>query len=772
MELGRFAKRRSAWAYLIIGFVCAVGVFAIHQKATIDLNSAKERFRLESHAATLAAANIAQTQFDNIYYNIRTISRLPSVRKVDREGTTLTQDSMDTIQEIYNNLASSVAVSEVYVVPRTLNADLIDPATSSPEKPIVSFDDLIADDAGGGNVVKRFEAEIYEYHLLRHQMAWFDANTPTIAATNGINLPMISGGQVVTCDNTVYNFTLDDSDRTGTIFSVPFFGPDGRFKGTVSAIIRLKAVRAVLPNRGFALVNPTYDAFLLSSRAALDAEARSHARRAEPDPRLIYSEVVPLSTHDPRAQWSLWAEVPNSAFFKRADVRAARTFEIGAYCVMVLLALVAVLVIWLVDRNARLIDRATTALTRLAEGDETYVLAGAQLRGPAGGLARAFAKFRDALTEKRRNEALAEADRRLAEAERAANEKERSRTLVEQKQVVESLVGALIAFANGDLTWKIKESFGGSYRTLPDDFNQASGRMEQTMRHVAESTRVVASGVAEISNTAADLAHRTEQQAVQLEEASAALNEITSSIDQTSRNARDATALIATARSDAVNSGEVVRATVAAMTGIAASARKITNIIGLIDEIAFQTNLLALNAGVEAARAGEAGRGFAVVATEVRALAQRSAEAAKEIELMISESGKHVESGVRLVDETGQSLGRITGQISELTGLIRDMAAAMADQAKGLGHVNAAVHQIDKNTQHSAATAEETTASSIKLADEVASLALLVEGFQIGSSPSAGRATPPLGGADPKRNSQAPTVSRGRRLPEPIGSAG
>jgi methyl-accepting chemotaxis protein len=754
-----------------MGVLCALGIFAVHRKSATDLASAKERFQLESHAATIAAANIAQNQFDDIYQNIRTIGRLPSVRAIDREGTKLNQDSTSTIQEIYNNLVTNVAVSEVYIVPRTLNADLIDPVTSGPEKPIISFDRLIANDSAIANVTKRFEAEIYEYHLLRHQMAWFEAHTPTMAAANGIHLPMISGGQVITCDNTIYNSTTSDSDRTGTIFSVPFFGPDGRFKGTISAIIRLKAVRAILPDRGFALVSPNYDAFLLSPHAVLDAQARSYARRAEPDPRLIYSEVVPLSTHDPRAQWSLWAEVPNAAFYKRPDVRAARTFELGAYCVMLLLTLIGVLIIWLIDRNARLVGRATTALTRLAEGDETYVLSGAELRGPAGGLARAFATFREALAEKRKNEARAEADRRLADAERTRHEQERAGVLSEQKQVVESLVAALIAFANGNLTWKIKESFGGSYRTLPDDFNQASGRMEQTMRHVAESTHVVAAGVAEITHTAGDLARRTEQQAVQLEEASAALNEITSSIEQTSRNARDATALIATARSDAVNSGEVVRATVEAMTGIAASARKITNIIGLIDEIAFQTNLLALNAGVEAARAGDAGRGFAVVATEVRALAQRSAQAAKEIESMISESSQQVESGVRLVDQTGQSLGRITGQINDLTGLLRDMAAAMADQATGLGHVNNAVHQIDKNTQHNAAAAEETTASSAKLAGEAASLAQLVEGFQIGSSPLAHSTLPRPEGGDPKGNGVRSAVRGGRRLPERIVSS-
>ena len=739
MALGRFAKRRSTQAYLVTAVICLLGLFAVRQKAAIDYGSAKDRFRLESHAATLAAANLAQNQFEDIYHNIRTISRLPSVRSVDREGTTLTQDSTSTIQELYNNLASSVAISEVYIVPRSLNADLIDPATSAPEKPIISFDDLIADDAGGGTIVKRFEAEIYEYHLLRHQMTWFADHTPTMASTHGVDVPMISGGQVVTCDNTVYNSTLNDSDRTGMVFSVPFFAPDGRLKGTVSAIIRLKAVRAVLPIRGFALVSPTYNEFLLSPHEVLDAAARNYARHAEPDPRLIYSEVFPLPIHDPRAQWSLWAEVPNAAYYKRADVRAAQTFEVGAYSVVVLLTLVAVLVIWLIDRNARLVARATTALARLAGGDDTYVLPGAELSGPAGGLARAFAKFRDALIEKRKNELRAEADRQLADAARARNDRDRAEALNAAAMVVSSIGRGLEALSDGDLNFRLNTALPEDYEKLRVDFNAAMEHVADLVRKIVIITASINSGSTEIARGASDLSKRSEQQAGSLEQSAAALEQLTTTVRRTAENAMKVSLVVARTKVDAQHSGEIVQKATAAMGNIERSSQEIGQIIGVIDEIAFQTNLLALNAGVEAARAGDAGRGFAVVASEVRALAQRSAAAAKQIKTLIATSTGEVGIGVGLVNEAGKALDRIVSQVSDITVSVTEMAQSAQEQATGLHEVNAAVNHMDRVTQQNAAMVEESSAASHALDQETAELVELTQQFRTEAAGSPAR---------------------------------
>jgi len=729
--MNSFSLRRDHVYFLLIVLLGLGGAVAIHLNAAYDINAAKERFRAESHTASLAAASIAEGQFASIYQNLRTISRLPSVVKADRHATNINQDGLTTIQELYNNLASNVDVSEVYVVPRTLNADLIDPVTSAPEAPILMFDNLITGDGdgGGGKVTERFEAEIYEYHLLHRQMVWYADHVPNIKATDGFNIPMISGAQVVTCDNSVYNITLNNSDRTGIIFSVPFFGPDGNFKGTISAIIRVKALRAVLPATNFALVNPAYGALLVSPHTVLDNEAVQLAAAARPDPRLIYSEVLPLPGNDPRSAWSLWAELPNSAFYGRPDVRAIGTFETGACAVLAVLMLGALAAVWLSARNTSRIDRASRALAALAGGELSSVLEGAEKGGPIGRLATAFAQFRDALAETRALETRAAADRDAALAERLLRDEERTLSLATTKHVVQALANGLIRLANGDLGWKIHKWFGVEFKTLRMDFNLASENMEATMRRVMMSTRTVESGASQIHASSADLARQIKQQAGQIEDTAASLNEITGTVRQTSEIAKTAASQAAAARVDATASSSVVRDTVNAMAGIETSSERIAKIISVIDEIAFQTNLLALNAGVEAARAGDAGRGFAVVATEVRGLAKRSADAAKEIKAIISASAEQVGKGVTLVNETGQALLRITGQIAQLTENVGAIAAAAEHQASELNKVNTAVGQIGQMTHQNAKMVEQSAVAANSLSTEASSLSGLVNEF-------------------------------------------
>jgi methyl-accepting chemotaxis protein len=251
------------------------------------------------------------------------------------------------------------------------------------------------------------------------------------------------------------------------------------------------------------------------------------------------------------------------------------------------------------------------------------------------------------------------------------------------------------------------------------------------MKAIAANTKGVRSGAGEITEASDDLSRRTEQQAASLEETAAALDQITEAVRRSAANAGDARDTVSAAKTGAERSGDVVRDTVTAMTGIEQSSRQIGNIISVIDEIAFQTNLLALNAGVEAARAGDAGRGFAVVATEVRALAQRSADAAREIKHLISASGREVENGVKLVGETGKALERIVAQVIKLDSLVGDIATAAQEQATGLNQVNTAVNQMDQLTQQNAAMVEESTAASHSLAGEAEELARLVGQFRI-----------------------------------------
>jgi methyl-accepting chemotaxis protein len=205
-------------------------------------------------------------------------------------------------------------------------------------------------------------------------------------------------------------------------------------------------------------------------------------------------------------------------------------------------------------------------------------------------------------------------------------------------------------------------------------------------------------------------------------------------VKRTASGAVQADSAVSAARGDAERSGQVVREAVAAMGEIERSAKQISQIIGVIDEISFQTNLLALNAGVEAARAGEAGRGFAVVASEVRALAQRSSEAAKEIKGLINESSRHVETGVDLVGRTGEALGGIVAKVADISGLVAEISSSAQEQSTALGEVNTAVNQMDQTTQQNAAMVEQATAAAHSLTHEAETLTQLVSRFEIGMS--------------------------------------
>lgn len=330
-----------------------------------------------------------------------------------------------------------------------------------------------------------------------------------------------------------------------------------------------------------------------------------------------------------------------------------------------------------------------------------------------------------------------------------------------QKHVVDCLSSGLDRLADGDLAYRIEERLEPEYEALRLSFNSSVERLAELMKQVSESASSVNTGASEIRAASDDLASRNELQAANLEETAAAMSQVTELVKQSAQNAANAQGSISSTHSEAHEGGAVVKRAVEAMASIEKSASEITQIIDVIDGIAFQTNLLALNAGVEAARAGDAGKGFAVVANEVRALAQRSADAARDIKELITTSTEQVGTGVNLVGETGDLLENIVERIGKVSEQVSDIASAAKTQAGNLEQVNASVGEMDRMTQQNAAMVEQSTAAARSLAEEAGELGNLVGQFRVQAGASGDRSVARLNTAPPlaSPSSQVPIDS-------------
>ncbi|WP_341703597.1 methyl-accepting chemotaxis protein [Ferrovibrio sp.] len=390
----------------------------------------------------------------------------------------------------------------------------------------------------------------------------------------------------------------------------------------------------------------------------------------------------------------------------------------------------------------------TEVMARLSERDWKVEVAAAKRRDEIGRMTEAILVFRENGRQNERLQQQVEEERRRFEAERAAQEElieravgqvvtasangdlsrridtaplqgvmqtlgEGVNTLLDAfAQVIDRVNARLDGLAHGDLASRMEGDFSGIFREMQTNANQTAERLSDILGQIASAAQVVHGAAGEISSGASDLASRTEQQAASLEETAASMHEITATVKQNADNARSASQLTDAARKSADSGGRITADAVAAIGEIENSAQQIADIVGLIDEIAFQTNLLALNASVEAARAGEAGKGFAVVAQEVRALAQRSANASRDIKALIATSNAKVRSGAELVRSAGQALEDIVVSVKKAADIVAEIASASSEQAVSLDEVNRAVTDMDEMTQRNGALVEETTAAA------------------------------------------------------------
>ena len=466
-------------------------------------------------------------------------------------------------------------------------------------------------------------------------------------------------------------------------------------------------------------------------KAALDAYVETR----------LYPTIDPIGTHV-AALVDLQIRVGEEEFAKAGKVRDFNLLLLSIFGAVALA--MSALAFWIIIAGVSRPLRAITGIMQtLAGGVTDFTVPFRSRPDEIGSIAGAVEIFRQSAIDKRTLEQEAEAARLQAEADRQQlQEDAEAAAQARLREATSGLAAGLRRLAAGDLDFALNEPFAPDFEDLRSDLNSAVGQLGEALSAVARSVEEMDTGTREISMGTDSLSKRTEQQAASLEETADALDEITANVTNSTRRAEEARAVAGQANGAASHSGAVVAKAVDAMQRIEQSSSQISSIIGVIDEIAFQTNLLALNAGVEAARAGEAGKGFAVVAQEVRELAQRSAQAAREIKALIRNSEAEVLSGVKLVSETGEALQAIGGYVVTINQHMEAIAVSAREQAVGLSEINTAVNQMDQTTQQNAAMVEESNAASATLVAQAETLRKLIGRFTLGGQAARTRTAP------------------------------
>ncbi|NBX03507.1 MAG: hypothetical protein EBR02_05520, partial [Alphaproteobacteria bacterium] len=319
-------------AILVLLFFGGAWVVLVHQKSHHDYDDVRDSYHKHATTDTAVVKNQVSKLFGSIYHDLRTIAALTSVRNIDSKLPMIDSNAHETIQQLYNSLHDEAKISEIYIVQADINPDAIDPRTKKPQEPHFMFDSMIGGrtsrELTGEDIVisdnDAEEVEIHEYRALREQMAWIKEHYPTRASFKGKNVPMLSSKPVITCDNSHYNRTRDNKDRTGIIFSVPIYSLEGKFQGTVSAILLQNELQAALPDQHYTLINQTQDYIIASKSDGQQTLSAQAVAEQKPDSNLIYSEITSIDTPDVQNQWALWVGLPNSRFVNSDAISSVR----------------------------------------------------------------------------------------------------------------------------------------------------------------------------------------------------------------------------------------------------------------------------------------------------------------------------------------------------------------------------------------------------------------------------------------------------------------
>jgi len=709
--------RRLASGY---AFVVACGVLMaglVHMNARQDGEAALTRHRARVDAdATLQRQSIEDALRD-VYRNLRTISLLPSVTRLDRHGTNLSGDARQSIEQIYANLASAVSVSEIYILPASLDPDRTDPVTGKPEEPILMFDGEVAGRGGDAE-----EVEIHEYRQMRDQLAVLTRKVPTRPGTVQ-DYALLAGPEVITCDNTVFRTSHDDADRKGFIFTVPVYGEDGRMRGGVSAVLRTSVLRSLLQSGS-----------ILSHEAhGVRLGATAAAERPDADPAsVIHRWSADLRLPDLGGPWTLQVFAPAADFYDGAEWQAVARLELVGYLACFSLTLFGLILIYSAGRRAE--REATLRVEALANaamegllicsGDrveavnESLVALTGQPRARLIGLPLASV-LPDAVglagpgMTPRRLETMLETPaggRPVEVLAREIGRGENRRTAIAVRDLSDRRRADTETRAHRDLRNQLGE-FRTMVRGLLDGIRKASGDFD------TGGTRIGA-----LAQTSAELARRSDHAAAMalqgLSQINLSTQELASSVSDIGDRMSETTFLLQAGRNQAAITRTEAQALLAATHQIGA-------FVDVIRTIAAQTNLLALNATIEAARAGTAGRGFSVVASEVKHLAGEAARATVAIEGQVRGIVGSIQTAVDRVEAFVGTIGAVDDRASEIAAAVEEQHAVTSDIA-------AVISDLTEDARRLAGQVTETTQaaqSTDELATTVAAAARDVRGI-------------------------------------------
>jgi len=539
------AAQRKYATYICAGIAITgllVGTF-IGFKTRGDLATAKQGLLAREQDQTEIYSDHAQSALKQIYQNIRTISMLSDVKTMDRNATNVSETGKQAIQQIYNNLFTNVSVSEIYIVPASFDPSKTDPATGQLEAPSLVYDQMItgndavdqASTVEDTTVQNQPELEDEEYKLLTEQISYYSSHYGDEKLIDGLNVPVISGRVVMTCDNSDFNKSLKEFDRDGVIFSVPFYSKEGVFKGVVSAIVREKVLQGYLPEKDAALTNPFYEAVVASTNPGQVNNSVEAVKSASADPNLEFSSAVTLPLPDPQATWYLWRGMPNADIDNNGELSAIKTTEYTGFGIVAFLSMISIFLVWYVSRYyIEPANSVASALIGISDGRLEREVPEAERKDILGKISRAVNVFRNNALDLQKAEA-----ERMATAVRMEETKrtETARAQAEQAQKITSTIGyALEILARGDLASRIEADLDGVFSKLKDDYNDASNRLCEVMGTILDGVNDINGGIAEISDATGDLAKRTEHQVSSLQATAEALAEITDDIHAVKAN--------------------------------------------------------------------------------------------------------------------------------------------------------------------------------------------------------------------------------------------